>query len=90
MVLCKRLKLYFYKLFFVNQLKLEDHSVRLDSALRTFPCQARMKVEMYCPLHILWRDKTHFHLVGAVNRQNNRIWGFTNPYRVQQQSINFP
>lgn len=87
MILRKILKLYPYKMHFVQQLKPQDHSARLDFALHFL---ARMQVDEYWPSHILWTDEAHFHLDGAVNTQNCRIWGSTNPHAVQQQPLHSP
>lgn len=87
MILRKILKLYPYKMHFVQQLKPHDHSARLDFALSFL---ARMQVDDNWPSHIFWTDEAHFHLDGAVNTQNCRIWGSTNPHAMQQQPLHSP
>ena len=80
MILRKIRNLYPYKLLFLQQLKTQDHAARFDFALNFL---SRMQVDEYWPSHILWTDEAHFTSDGAVNTQNSRIWGSTNPYAVQ-------
>ncbi|GBL79743.1 hypothetical protein AVEN_18264-1 [Araneus ventricosus] len=39
------------------------------------------------PWNILWSDKVHFTLDGAVNTQNCRVWGTASPNVVHEHSL---
>ena len=58
---------YPYKIQIVQQLKPHDPQQHLDFALQFL---AQMEVDDMCPENILWTDKAHFTLEGAVNMQN--------------------
>ena len=80
-ILCYMLHWYPYKIPIVQQLKPHDSQQHLDFALRFL---AWMEVDAMWSKNILWTDKSHFTLEGAVNTLYCRIWGSTKPLVVHQ------
>lgn len=81
------LKFYPYKIAHTQQLLSGDNEVRKTFALMFI---ARMTVDDEWPWQILWSDEAHFHLNGAVNTRNSRIWSDTNPHVHQQIPLHAP
>lgn len=70
---------------FVQQLKLQDNSAHLVLTLRFLEM---VQGNEYWT--ILCADEAHFHLDGAVNTQNCRLWYSTIFHAVQQQTLDSP
>lgn len=80
-ILQKVLRYYPYKLSLLQQLLPADLDSRQTFALRFL---ARVELQDEWPWNILWTDEAHFHLEGAVNTHNCRIWAATNPHAFLQ------
>ena len=78
------LKFHPYKLQIVQELKENDHQLRLEF------CQQIMTNinEDNEFLDKLWMsDEAHFHLTGYVNKQNYRYWADSNPKEVHERPL---
>ncbi|XP_046962436.1 uncharacterized protein LOC124531912 [Vanessa cardui] len=79
-ILTKDLKLHPYKLQLVQELKPNDHHLRLAFA--------ETMLERFQSLNnILFSDEAHFHLCGFVNKQNCRYWAVENPQLKHQRPL---
>lgn len=73
-----------YKIQLTQQLKAADHEKRrnfVDWFMR------RQHENDGFARNIIFSDEAHFHLNGFVNKQNCRIWGPENPYKVQEKEL---
>jgi hypothetical protein len=77
MVLRKRLVFKPYHIQMVQQLSDKDHRRRLDFCLQL---QNLMSSDGHFLQKVQFSDEATFHVSGAVNRRNVRIWGSENPY----------
>ena len=76
-VLRKRLVFKPYRIQMVQQLSDEDHRRRLDFCLQL---QNLMSSDDHFLEKVQFSDEVTFHVSGAVNRRNVRIWGSENPH----------
>lgn len=83
MILKKDLKFHPYKIQIVQALKVEDYPVRVAFAQHMLQNFDNFD-------NILFSDEAHFHLNGAVNKQNCRYWGNNNPREKHQQPLHSP
>jgi hypothetical protein len=75
-VLCKHLVFKPYRIQMVQQLS-DDHRHQLDFCLKL---QDLMSSNFHFLEKVQFSDKATFHVSGAVNRRNVRIWGSQNPH----------
>lgn len=78
---------YPYKISHIQQLFNHDQNARETSALQFL---AQIEVNNLWPWNILWIDKAHFHLHGAVNMHNCRIWANATTHVVQEVPLHSP
>jgi len=78
------LKFHPYKLQIVQELKENDHQLRLE-----FCQQIKTNInEDNEFLDKLWMsDEAHFHLTGYVNKQNYRYWADSNLKEVHERPL---
>jgi len=76
-VLHKRLVFKPYRIQMVQQLSDEDHRRRLDFCLQL---QDLMSHDDHFLEKVQFSDEATFHVSGAVNRRNVRIWRSENPH----------
>jgi hypothetical protein len=76
-VLHKRLVFKPYRIQKVQQLSDEDHRRRLDLCLQL---QDLMSSDYHFLEKVHFSDQATFHVSGALNRRNIRIWGSENPH----------
>ncbi|CAH1114272.1 unnamed protein product [Psylliodes chrysocephalus] len=82
-ILQKDLKFHPYKIQIVQALKVEDYPIRVAFAQHMLQNFNNFD-------NILFSDEAHFHLNGAVNKQNCRYWGDNNPREKHQQPLHSP
>jgi hypothetical protein len=82
-ILAKRLVFKPYRIQMVQQLSDEDHRRRLDFCLQL---QDFMSSDDHFLEKVQFSDETTFHIGGAVNRRNVRIWGSENPHAFVEHS----
>ena len=78
------LKLYPYKISFVQHLNPVDPGKSLNFAIILL---VRIIVDTEWTWNILWSVEAHFTLNGEVNRNNCRIWGSALPCIVDERSL---
>ena len=74
-----------YKLAIVQELNVRDYTQRLNFAqevLALYEQNENMMVAM--------SDEAHFHLNGAVNKQNYRYWAAENPRQLHEKPLHSP
>ena len=71
----------------VQQLRDEDHRRRLDSCLQL---QDLMSSDDHFLEKVQFSDEATFHISGAVNRRNVRIWGSENPHAYVEHQRDSP
>jgi len=71
----------------LQQLSDEDHRRRLDFCLQL---QDLMSSDDHFLEKVQFSDEATFHVNGAVNRHNVRIWGSENPYAYVQHQRDSP
>ena len=76
-VLRKHLVFKPYRIQTVQKLSDKDHRRRLDFCLQL---QDLMSSDHHFLEKVQFSDETTFHIGGAVNRRNVRIWGSVNPH----------
>ena len=86
-VLRKRLRLYAYKVQILQELKPEDKPRR-----HSFACDMldRIDRDPNFLTNIMFSDEATFHVSGAVNRHNVRIWGSQQPHSVMEHVRDSP
>jgi hypothetical protein len=71
----------------VQQLSDEEHRRRLDFCLQLPDCMSSVD-------HLLekvqFSEEATFHVSGAVNRRNARIWGSENPHAFEEHQRDSP
>lgn len=85
-ILQRDLHFHPYKIQIVQALKEEDYAIRHNFAevmLNDFFDDNRIN-------NILFSDEAHFHLNGAVNKQNCRYWAPENPREKHQRPLHSP
>lgn len=86
-IVTQHLQMYPYKFHMVHQLSEEDKVKRMEF------CQNFLKqcdADKNWISKILFTDEAHFHLNGAVNTHNMRIWSTANPNEVIEQPLHSP
>ena len=83
----KTLKFYPYKIKLVHAMKPEDGPARVAFAetILDNTTDDPQYLEKIC-----FSDEANFHLSGAVNRHNVRIWGTQNPREYTEKELNSP
>lgn len=86
-VLRKRLRLCAYKVQILQELKPEDKPRR-----HSFACDMldRIDRDPNFLTNIMFSDEATFHVSGAVNRHNVRIWGSQQPHSVMEHVRDSP
>ena len=77
------LKLHPYKIMLAQELSERDHANRRaisTEILEQVPAAALL----------LSSDEAHFHISGAVNKQNFRYWAESNPHELQERPLHSP
>lgn len=74
-----------YKLVVVQQLNVRDYAQRLN-----FAQQMLDLFEENENMSLLMSDEAHFHLNGAVNKQNCRYWADENPRQLHAMPLHSP
>ena len=80
-ILCRRVRMFPYKLRIVHQLEARDYVAR-----RAFAAWCLQNLEsnenfMSC---IIFSDECVFHVSGKVNKHNVRIWGTERPHETRE------
>ena len=86
-VLRKRLVFKPYRIQLVQELSDEYHRHRLDFCLQL---QDLMSYDDLCLKKVHFNDEATFHVNGAVNRHNVRIWGSENPHAYVEHQHDSP
>jgi hypothetical protein len=86
-VLHKRLVFKPYRIQMVQRLSDEDHRHRLDFCLQL---QDLMSSDDHFPEKVQFSDEATFHISGAVNLRNVRIWGSENPHAYVEHQRDSP
>ena len=76
------LKLHPYKMMLAQELSERDHANR-----RAISAEILEQVPVAA---VLSNDEAHFHLSGAVNKQNFHYWAERNPRELQEQLLHSP
>jgi hypothetical protein len=71
----------------VQQLSDEDHRRRLDFCLQL---QDLKSSDDHFLEKVQFSDEATFHVSGAVNRRNVRIWGSENPHAYVEHQLDSP
>jgi transposase len=82
-ILHRDLKLHPYKIVIAQELierDCESHTTSCRELLQNVPCTTVL----------LFMDEAHFHLSGAVNKQNFRYWSNSNPWELHQRPLHSP
>jgi inhibitor of nuclear factor kappa-B kinase subunit alpha len=77
------LKMHPYKILVTQKLSETDYSTRKRLCLE-------MKQKISPTDTVFFSDEAHFHLCGAVNRQNLRYWDVKNPQVVRERPLHSP
>ena len=80
-VLRRKLKMFPYKISFLQQLLPNDYAERLQWAQH---CRRELRIDSQYLSRIVFSDECLFHANGVVNNHNARIWGTSNPQTVQE------
>ena len=80
-VLKKKLKMFPYKISFLQQLSTRVYGERLQWSQH---CRTEMEVDPQYLSRIVFSDECLFHTNGVVNKHNVRIWGTSNPKVVEE------
>lgn len=80
-ILHKKLKMFPYKISFLQQLLPADYSKRLQYARHV---RHELRNDPQYLDRIVFSDECLFHTNGVVNKHNARVWGTENPRTVQQ------
>jgi IS30 family transposase len=86
-VLRKRLVFTLYRIQMVKQLSNEDHRRRLDFCLQL---QDLMSSDYHFLGKVQFSDEATFHVSGAVNRRNVRIWVSETPHAYVEHQHDSP
>ena len=78
-VLKKKLKMFPYKISFLQQLLPNDYRQRLQWAKH---CRREIRIDPNYLSQIFFSDECIFHTNGVVNKHNARIWGTEKPETV--------
>ena len=80
-VLRKKLKMFPYRISFLQQLLPRDYVDRLNWAQH---CRREIRRDSQYLSRIVFSDECLFHTNGTVNKHNARIWGTENPQVVEE------
>ena len=83
-VLRHHLNMHPYRIHVVHALSDLDKQNRLEFCEEFL---SKMEDDASFLSRILWTDEAHFHLNGAINSWNYRIWSQTNPHELQEQPL---
>lgn len=86
-MLTQDLSLHAYKIQLVQALQPQDYESRLNFARRFLTL---LQADPSVLGNMVMSDEAHFHLCGAVNRQNCRIWATESPRQTQQLPLHSP
>lgn len=82
-ILHSHLKMHPYKIMLAQELSVQDY------ASRRALCEQLLE-QVPAASVLLSSDEAHFHLTGAVNKQNFRYWAEQNPRELHEQPLHSP
>lgn len=83
-ILHQHLHMHPYRIHMVHKITEADESSRLQ-----FCYQMLHKIQNDSTFinRVLWTDEAHFHLTGAINSWNCRVWSTSNPHECHEQPL---